>query len=195
MDNPYQPPADAPVSDDDALGRPLGVSILAVLTGILGLFLLALYIFLLINMRENNEAFVQRGTPPSLFWVMTGLTVVLALTCSVGMWRGTKWTWWIMCTVIVLYVLSNFGQAAAIVVASGVRELELIPVARAIRSLVLSVVFALLLRYWLSRRVRRYFQFETAGGIKAILLSGLAGIGLIFVITLVLFLLQMRGGP
>jgi hypothetical protein len=193
MDNPYQPPTDAPVRDDDVIGRPLGVSLLAVLTGILGLLLLALYVFLLINVRENNEFFLQRGMPPALFWVMTGLTVVLALACSVGTWRGAKWSWWIMCSVLVLYVVSNFGGAAAIVVAGGVRELELIPVARAIRSLVLSVAFALLLRYWLSRRVRRYFQFETAGGIKAILLSGLAGIGIIFVITLVLFILHVRG--
>ena len=94
-----------------------------------------------------------------------------------------------------LYVVSNFGEAAAIVLAGGVGELELIPVARAIRSLVLGVAFTLLLRYWLSRRVRRYFQFETAGGIEAILLAGLAGIGLIFVITLVLFLLHIRSGP
>jgi hypothetical protein len=188
MDNPYQPPVEVPAADTDVTRRPLGVSVLSVLTGILGLLLLALYIFLLINWRENNERMILEGMPPPLFWIMTGSTVVLALASAVGMWRGTKWSWWIMCSILVLYVVSDFGQALAIVVRAGV--LELIPLARAIRSLVLGVSFALLLRYWLGLRVRRFFQFESAGGIKAILLSGLAGIGVILVITAAIFFLS-----
>jgi hypothetical protein len=191
MENPYQPPIDTPLLDVDPTRRPRGVSILAVLTGVVGLLLLALYIFLLSNWRENNERMSQDGMPPALFWTMTGLTVILSLALSVGIWRGAKWSWWIMCGVLVLYVISNVGQLVIVMISGGVFVLDLISTARAIRSLILAVVFALLLRYWLGRRVRLFFQFASAGGLKAILLSGLTGIGLIFLITGAIFLAQM----
>jgi len=149
MDNPYQPPADAPIFADDTR-RPHGVSILAVVPGIFGPMLLGLYIFLLTNWRENNEHFLQRRLAPSIFWVLTGLMVVLTLASSVGMWRGAKWSWWIACSVLVLYVLQNFGTAASIVISNGATALDMVPLVRSIRSLVLGVVFALLLRYCLA---------------------------------------------
>jgi hypothetical protein len=194
MDNPYEPPADV-AHADDFTRRPLGVSILASLTGIFGTLMLGLYLFLLSNWQENNEGLLRQRIAPPLFWVMVGLTVALALASSVGMWCGRKWSWWIACSALVLYVLSNFGEAASIILAGGVFDLELAPVLRTVRSVVLSVLFALLLRYWLGLRVRRYFQFEQPGGIKAILLAGLSGIAIVVVITVVLltiFMLRMR---
>ncbi|HUG67005.1 MAG TPA: hypothetical protein VMM76_04605 [Pirellulaceae bacterium] len=194
MDDPYQPPADAPVSADNTR-RPFGVSTLAVLSGIFGLMLLGLFVFNLTNWRENNEHFLQRRMAPLIFWVLTGLTVALSLASSVGMWRGAKWSWWLACSVLVLYVLQNFGSAASIVISNGATALDMVSLLRSIRSVVLGVVFALLLRYWLGMRVRRYFQFEKAGGIKAVLGAGLGGIGIVLAITVVLqtiFMIRMR---
>ncbi len=195
MNNPYQPPADCLV--DVAAGRPRGVSILAILTGLLGLTLLGIFLFLLMNWRENNEYFLRQRMAPSVFWVLLGLMVVLSLASSIGMWRGAKWSWWIACSILVMYVVQNLGTAASIAISKGVTDFDTLSLIRLMRSLVLGAVFVLILRYWRSLPVRRYFQFEKAGGSVAILLSGLVGIGIVVAVTVVLqtlFLIRMRQG-
>jgi len=63
MDNPYQAPEEASSRSDeiDYSRRPLGVSILSALAGMMGLGLAGLFVFFLIHWEENNERFLQQA--------------------------------------------------------------------------------------------------------------------------------------
>jgi hypothetical protein len=123
MQNPYEAPSLGPLVDD-GLQRPLGVSILSVLTAILGLVLLAALIALAVDWEETNEFAASRRIPPPLYWGGTALAVILAFLAAVGMWRGRKWGWWIACSCFVLYAVQNFASAAMANLSGGAPTLE-----------------------------------------------------------------------
>jgi hypothetical protein len=57
-----------------------------------------------------------------------------------------------------------------------------------------ALFFTAVLAYWLRTRVRKNFRVERTGKIKAIALAAAGGIGIITLITVVLFII-LRYGP
>ena len=185
MDNPYDAPSAVPFAAAE-LRRPLGVSILAVLTGVLGLILLAAFIVLLMNWRENNEFAINRRLAPSIFWFFTGLSVVLAFATSIGMWQGRKWGWWLACTGFVLFVIQNVGSVILVNLSSNASSIAAFLSVDSLKFLVRGIIFVGILAYWLRRSVQRYFDLEKIGRIKAVVLAAVSGIRITLVITVVL---------
>jgi hypothetical protein len=178
MDNPYEAPSPGSAIADLSR-RPVGVSILSVLTGIMSLVLLILFVVLLVNWRENNEWALQRRMAPSILWFCTSTSVVLAFFAAIGMWRGHKWGWWITCSMLTLFVIGDFGRAATTTPSLGAPSFTVFFIVR-------GIILAAVLAYWLRTRVRKYFHVEQTSRIKAIVLSALCGIGITAMITVVL---------
>lgn len=194
MENPYDTPSAAPAIDGD-LRRPVGVSILSALTAILGFVLVAAFVVLLWNWQENNEIAIRRRQAPSIFWFMIGSSIVLAFVASVGMWRGRKWGWWIACSGLVLYVIQNVGSVVMANVSDVAPSFATFLAMDSLKFVLRGMIFVGILTYWLRTNVRQYFHVERTGRIKAIILAGVAGIGITVIITVVLqsiFLLRMR---
>jgi len=117
--------------------------------------------------------------------------VVLALASSVGAWRGAKWSWWIICSALVLYFVGNLGSAASAILTRGLNEFDMASGVRLFRDLLMTVVFTLLLAYWTSTRVKGFFHLDKLGRIKGILLAGMGGVAVVFLTTFVLFTISM----
>jgi hypothetical protein len=193
MENPYEAPSVGPLVDD-RLQRPMGVSILSVLTAILGLVLLAALITLAVDWEETKEFAAGRRIPPPLYWGVTGLAALLAFVAAVGMWRGCKWGWWIACSGFVFYVVQNFASAAMANLSGGAPSIETFMSVDSIKYVLRALFFTAVLAYWLRTRVRKYFRVEQTGRIKAIALAAAGGIGIITLITVVMFII-LRYGP
>jgi hypothetical protein len=74
MENPYAAPSTL-LSPPDERRRPFGVTMLAVLTGIIGLIMLAAFVVLVIHWRENNQVALQQRMAPSVLWFAVGLCI------------------------------------------------------------------------------------------------------------------------
>jgi hypothetical protein len=98
--NPYQAPvvsaptlADEQFLADASYRRPLGVLILSglhLLVGLLFLLMFVLVAWLVFGGRPTS-----RGLP---IWVVLSLfafIILLALATGVGLWRGSRWGWWL----------------------------------------------------------------------------------------------------
>ena len=194
MENPYGTPSPGSLLADDSR-RPVGVSILSVLTAILGFVLLAAFVVLVVNWRENNEFALSRRMAPSIFWFFSGMSVIMTVVAATGMWRGRTWGWWIACCGLVLFVLQNLASTAMVNLSAGAPSVATFLSANSLKFLVRGTVFATVLAYWLRQRVRKYFHVEQTGPIKAIVLSAICGVGLTAAVTVVLqtvFLFRTR---
>jgi len=194
MESPYDAPSTVS-SISDELRRPIGVTILSFLTGVLGLVLLAAFVVLIMNRHENNEWALKRGTAPSLFWLLTGLSVLMAFVASIGMWRGTKWGWWISCCGLVFFLIQNLGLAVTANLSDGAPSVTTFASVDSLKYVVRAIVFAIVLAYWLRTSVRKYFHVEKTSRIKAVALVTVCGIGITTIITVVLqsiFLFRTR---
>ena len=191
-------PNDAQLSDAISfteVRRPFGVALLSVLTGLLGLLLLVAFVVLVVNWRENNEYALQQRMAPSVFWTIAGSGVLLAFAASVGMWRGTKWGWWIACCGMVMNVLQYLGRIAIVNLSERRLSLSTFTSLQSMVFVVRGTVFALILAYWLRISVRRHFHVEKTSPIKAIVLAAVCGFGATTIVTVVLqfiFLLRTR---
>ena len=185
MENPYDAPSTVS-SLSDELRRPVGVTVLSILTGIMGLVLLAAFVVCLVNWRENNEFAINRRQAPSIFWFFTGLSVVMAFVTSIGMWRGRKWGWWICCCGLVLSVIQNVGLTVTANLSVGVPSLFTFASVDSLKYVVRAIVFAIALVYWLRTPVRKFFHVEKTSRIKAVALVAVCGIGFATIITVVL---------
>jgi len=110
----------------------------------------------------------------------------MTFAASIGMWRGTKWGWWITCCGLVLLFLENVASAVLANMSHGAPSFSTFASVDSIKFLLRAVVFALVLAYWLRTRVRRYFRVEKTSRIKAIALAAVCGIGTTTIITVVL---------
>ncbi len=194
MENPYATPLTT-FSDGDELQRPIGVAIFSILTGILGLVLLAAFVVLLVNWEENNQFAINRRLAPSVFWLVTGVSPVIAFAASIGMWRGRKWGWWVACTGLVLFVIDNIGRAVMVNLSDGVPSILTFLSVDSLEFTVRGIIFTGILAHWLRTRVRRYFGVEKTSRIKAVALAALFGIGIPMIIMVVLqfiFLIRTR---
>jgi len=194
MENPCDTPSSASLIDSE-LRRPVGVSILAVLTAILGFVLVAAFVVLLWNWQENNEIAIRRRQSPSIFWFFICSSIALAFVASVGMWRGRKWGWWIACSGLVLYVIQNISNAIMVNMSGGALSIATFLSLDSLKFLLRGIIFVGILTYWLRTRVRRYFHVENIGRVKALILSAVCGIGITIIITGVLqtiFLFRTR---
>jgi len=185
MENPYESPSTVS-SVSDELRRPIGVAILSILTGILGLLLLAAFVVLVVNWRENNEFALNQRIAPSLFWLLIGQSVVMAFVASVGMWRGAKWGWWIACCGMVLFVINNVALAVMANLSDGAPSVSTFTSVDSLKYVVRGIVFAMVLAYWLRTRVRKYFRVEKTSRMKAVVLVTVYGIGITIIITVLL---------
>jgi len=157
--------------------------------------LVAAFIVLLWNWQENNEIAIRHRQAPSIFWFMIVSSIVLSFVASVGMWRGRKWGWWIACSGLVLYVIQNVGSAIMANISDGAPSVATFLAVDSLKFVVRGSIFVGILAYWLRTRVRQYFHVERTGRIKAIVLAGVAGIGITLIITVVLqsiFLFRIR---
>lgn len=194
MENSYAAPSSDMASSTE-LRRPFGVAVLSVLTGILGLILLAAFVVCVLNWRENNEYFLRQRMAPSIFWFYVVTGVAMAFAASVGIWKGTKWGWWITCCGLVMFFLQNVVQAAIVNLSQGSPSMSIFVSLESLKYVVRGIIFAPILVYWLRTRVRRHFRVEKTGPIKAVVLVALCGIGGTFIVTLVLqflFIYSMR---
>src|SRR5262245_30882794 len=94
--NPYDSPslaASIPPSDLPPT-RPIGVAVLSILHSLAGLalgaFLVATSFF-----GDNEQWLAQRGLTSTAFAGIIALFALLALVCGIGLWLGTKWSWWL----------------------------------------------------------------------------------------------------
>lgn len=77
------------------MSRPLGISILAVLHAIGGVGILAVLLFLVGQQDVLAKLGELLGFP--VFLIILGILIVggLSLASCVGMWKGTRWGWWV----------------------------------------------------------------------------------------------------
>jgi hypothetical protein len=196
MNNPYTSPEESIAAAEDSSvliedkHRPLGVSILAVCSGLLAAFLACVFVILLMNWQENNEYFRSRRMAPALFWVISSLTFIVLILTTIGMWRGAKWSWWITCSLLTLYVVQHLMGVGSLAIAIAANRFEWKTIILGIRALFLLLLFSWILNYWLGIRVRIYFQFEHRGSIVHAFIAGLVGFGVVFILTTILFFLD-----
>ena len=194
MQNPYESPSSVATTSTE-LGRPFGVAVLAVLTGILGLGLLALFVFLALSWQEHNEYFLRRRLAPSIFWFGGGVGVVMPFVASIGMWKGTKWGWWVYCSGLVMFVSQYVVLLAVVNLSQGPPSVSILVSPDSLKYVMRGIILALVLAYWLRTRVRRHFRVEKTSRIKAVVLAGACSIGSTLIITAVLqflFMYRMR---
>jgi hypothetical protein len=175
MDNPYRAP-ETEVAPSDELRRPLGVSILAVLA--------VLYIFFMLA--AVMTVFTLPDIQVRLVDLVVGTTVRLGLliAAAVGMWRGRKWAWWIMCVALVKFVMSNLKSIAIILPLGVLRLQSVVLTPQGVGYLVGASLSLATLVYWQSQRVRIYFRIVD-GRFKTIAISVLCSMGISAVLALV----------
>ena len=179
--NPYDSPSlnsyDEVASDSRVLRtRPIGVAILAVLCGLFGIALGALLIFLA-RANDNEQWLAQKGLPYAWFAVFSVTFVLLALACSIGMWRGAKWSWWLVAFYYFFMLFGNICQLlliAPIKAISGDYETASVLLAR---QGIGAVINFGLLRYLFKVNVLRFFGLGSLRKVRAI--------GIFFGITVV----------
>jgi hypothetical protein len=193
--NPYQPPTTlAPTPTEDRQGphglRPLGIWLLSGLHLIVGLVFLTLGIGLLIA----AAAGVHDATGPIQFdWIVTlGLTALAAyaIASGVGLWRGSRWGWWLSAFYYVAATINFAGEGTGMVWRVSQVEQEILPfIVPAI--LLRMVVHVLLVLYLFKRSVRDFFGLQSLSMVKAIAILTAITFGIGVLAGFVMFLTKL----
>jgi hypothetical protein len=183
--NPYGSPtlnSSDEVAPDSHLPstRPIGVAILAVLFGLGGIAFSALLIFIA-KADDNEQWFAQKGLPYAWFAVFSVLFVLLALACSIGMWLGAKWSWWL---VAFYYFFMLFGDICQLLLIAPIKAIghdyEAVQVLL-VRQGIGAIINFCFLRYLFKANVLRFFGLGSLRKLRAI--GIFFGITLVFIIA------------
>lgn len=184
-DNPYEAPVIVPIETESVprrrpQARPVGVSVLAVLYGLGGIFLCLAQLNLMTNAEALESALRGRGIPLLLLVVGVVFLVLLSFSAAIGLWWGKSWGWWLAAFYNVYGVFRNGSNLLAVLIASsGIglssRNAEIILAKQGLRI----VIEVLVLAYFFQRHVLRYFGLESIGKFKAIALLSMISIAIV----------------
>ncbi len=186
--NPYAAPAViAPLVTEDQLQplrrRPIGIWILSGLHLLVGLAFLSLPI-IVIGMWLLNIP--QAGGVKEPEWLIVGLLCgvsALAIVTGIGLWRGSRWGWWLAAF---YYVSSAFSFTFEMPVRiwQSLREDELFAVIAPLLLVRLAIHY-LLAAYFFKRSVRAFYRLESLSIVKAIII--------LLSVTVALFIILVLG--
>jgi len=160
--NPYEPPVvAAPTLEEeqrrDRGTRPVGIWILSGLHLFVGLLFVAATAFFVFEFASGGE---NRSHLP--FWFVIALSAFMATlgtTSSIGMWRGTKWGWWLATYYYVWTVLDVLSEKAFALWNSEQPIMTLLPEVLLRKAVPLGVCVLIIL-YLLKRSVCEFFRLE-----------------------------------
>jgi len=180
--NPYDSPTvdEIGLDSDQPPPRPIGVAILAVLHTLAGVAFGALLTFLIANAEDNEAWFRQKGLPFAWFAVICALFVLVAMACGVGMWFGTKWSWWLAAF---YYFFMLFGDVCQLllmfplkVIAHDYQAVTVLLVRQGVGG----IIHFAILHYLFQGNVLRFFGLSSQRKLRAL--------GIMFAITIVLLM-------
>jgi len=193
--NPYEPPpfVDPAIDLESAVQprRPIGVAVLSLLHVLGGLAIGGLIAFLAISQSWRSES---PATFPPMWIVITagGVLAALGIACGIGMWVGTKWSWWLAAF---YYVSMSMSESLRVLVFLPIKwsslDEEDIQVDFAVHG-VRATIFLLLAAYIFKGNVRRFFDLGTLSKLKAIAILVAITLALAFAFAIVLFLIMFQ---
>lgn len=182
--NPYHaPPAAQPPVPSSVRGRPIGISILAVL------FLLG-GILLVFGSMALMSVMLRAGSPANsalpIPWILAWMTflAILALTSGIGLWAGRKWGWWLAAGYLMFRVSS---QLLGIVSAYVTPEIFAGTDPEIFKLTTQAIVWILIAAYLFKHNVRAFFGLSESTQVRD---AGLL-LASFFVITLLMALAWM----
>ena len=173
-DNPYHPPT-SPTNKTiakphgRATDRPVGVSILALLHLLGGIFFLGAQVLLIANLQAVEDSLRSIGVPPVLLIVGAMFLAILTIASGIGMWLGTKWGWWFAAFYYVYGIFRN-GSAlfTVITMADQLEGGSHGPEYYMVRHGGRIVIHFLLFLYFFKGNVLKFFGLEALSKAKAV---------------------------
>ena len=148
--NPQPPGPIPPNVDTGALPeRPLGITVLAILNGLLGVSTFMVFVFFGAGVGLGYMHLTQTSTVQALILVIIAsliflVRVVLPCAVSYGFWYGKKWAWWIEIVIVSLLVIPSILSLLALNV-----------------SALMTTIFGILIIYYLNMDgVKAFFDSE-----------------------------------
>jgi hypothetical protein len=175
-DNPYQAPAAVPEipASEGRTARPLGVAILAVLHVLGGALLAAIGVYLAMGIAARGRNLASEWLAVVMATVGPVLAI-LSMAVAVGLWRASKWAWWLATLYYFQFALGGVVMLVIIAVGYVFFDRPLTPRTGelVVKHVVRGAFFAALTWYMLRRSVFDYFQFQRLTRLRALaILSG-----------------------
>jgi hypothetical protein len=180
--NPYQAPVvSAPTLDDEqrsgdaSYRRPLGVWLLSGLHLLVGVLFLVM--FVLIGWLISVGRPTPRDVPVWMVFSLFAFVVLLALASGIGLWRGSRWGWWLTGFYYVWAALSAIPEVAFLLWTFEWSIELLAPVLA--QKLILFAIHVAILFYLFRGTVRGFCRVKSVPALTALTVLGV--IALIFV--------------
>ena len=167
----------------DKMKKPLLVSVLAVVSILAGLLFVLVIQFLLMMKEYALERLALYEVSYESFMFSMIATAVLYLAVGIGMWKGTKWGWWLAQFFFVHDILSRLPISLSTITATYNISSNIYVNALG------SLVDILLIWYFFRPEILTYFNMKKVKKIKSILIITGINIALIITSTIIFYLI------